>query len=75
MTRISTPGKTRRGKNDGGYILLDVLVTVLIIGIAFESVFAGLFTASRNSSVIVERVGTEITARNTHAERIYNQAE
>ena len=71
MRKILPPGKIDVDNGEGGYILPDILIAVLIMGISFISVFTGLITASRGAVRNLEMVKTEISDRNTHSEGIY----
>lgn len=59
-------GKLRESRNDG-YILIDVLITLLVISIGFGSLMFGMRVAGREAVRQHERIRTILSERNEQA--------
>lgn len=56
-----------KGRDNGGYILIDVLVGLAVVSIGFASIFFGIRLAGRETVKQYERVKTIVIERNEQA--------
>jgi Tfp pilus assembly protein PilV len=56
-----------RRRDDGGFVLVDVLVAVLIASIALASVLGGMGLAARSTKTVGSRVHAFIEVENEEA--------
>jgi hypothetical protein len=62
-------GKLKNGVNPrGGYVLIDVMIALVVTGIAFVVLFSAISIATRNTARIRERLNAYIQRKNDFAE-------
>jgi Tfp pilus assembly protein PilV len=62
-------GKVRlRRRGEAGFILLDVLVSLLLVSVSLLVIFGNIALASRNAGLLRERLQGLISERNERAE-------